>query len=584
MPKQYPISICMAGAVSAGAYSAGAMSELVKALRALNDESLNLPYKPPYEIVIKGMSGASAGSIQAVLSSLDLFSSNPQQELGRDAWFKATIDTLLSNDDLGADNVQSILNSQSLRANASERASTHTRAATWPAFVARDYQLRLSITNLRGIPYQLSLPEGNSVDFGMSQHNEYIQYRFTESAQKNNNAHVINPLTAVDYTTLIDGALASSAFPLAFSAVEIKRPGTDDDNQLTSKRWLDLDSAYELEQQSFKATYNTKHIQPKWNEKYGEVNTVFSVDGGATENEPLIEAFKILFGDEIDEWESVPEHVDGKVLFIDPFPNPLDKDIGSGNLRLDKSFGVLAKALIAQARFSEKLIVSTKLQNRVGLLYPKRPNLEDNQLAIKSGAIAGFSGFLKQEFMQHDYELGRLNMQRFLRYHFTIEADHPHLEGNKEYSEYWNTKGRVPIIPIYQQNENGDYEKFSQGETDESKAAFYEKGLNAFQQKFTVEDRMRLKKQLRARFRKVIPMLLESHSGKTEQRYPDIRLGFSERFKNTRFAMASSNFFMDLGTRVLAAGFFTDTIIKAIENSLDEQGNLGYRLKGKSKD
>jgi len=56
MPKQYPISICMAGAVSAGAYSAGAMSELVKALRALNDESLNLPYKPPYELVIKGMS------------------------------------------------------------------------------------------------------------------------------------------------------------------------------------------------------------------------------------------------------------------------------------------------------------------------------------------------------------------------------------------------------------------------------------------------------------------------------------------------------------------------------------------------
>ena len=87
--ERFPISICMAGAVSAGSYSTGAMSVLIEALRRLDDDELDLPHRPVHKIALKGISGASAGSMQAALSALDIFSAKGQdgnyQELGKKA-------------------------------------------------------------------------------------------------------------------------------------------------------------------------------------------------------------------------------------------------------------------------------------------------------------------------------------------------------------------------------------------------------------------------------------------------------------------------------------------------------------------
>jgi len=582
MTAQYPISICMAGAVSAGTYSAGAMSVLAEALRRLDDKTLDLPFRPPYDMLVKGMTGASAGSIQAVLSSLDLFSSSPTQELGKDAWLQVSFESLLGNDDLvDVEQVNSVLNSKSLYDNAAQRLAEHSSSSTWPNFVAPDYKLRLSVTNLRGVPYGLSFPQGNSLKIGLSHHHEYVRYRFTAQADKQYESIAITPLalTQSNLNNLVDGAIASSAFPLAFSPVELERANDGERNVHSQRTWLD---AYEIKKPAndlYAVHYKSRTVLPSWNDTFGDINTLFLVDGGATDNEPVVEAFKVLFGDEVEDWEVIPDDVAGKVLFIDPFPNKVDKKIDSQSLRIDKSFGALAGALLSHARFSEKMVASLAHQNRVGLVYPKRPNLRENEFPMKSGALGGFSGFLKRDFLEHDYELGRLNMQRFLRYHFTTTKDDPMLAGMDAYIDYWAIGDRVPIIPMYEQDESGTYSKFTQGETEASKEHYYQQGLADFQAKFTVSDRQELRKALVKRFKKIVPILIDNHSGTSEKRYPDIRLGFSGRFKNTGFFKRVSNLAMGIGFRTIGAGFLSNSIVRTVEDSLFEQGSLAYRIK-----
>ena len=170
---KYPISICMAGAVSAGAYTAGAMAELLHAIRLWRSDE-DLPNRPSHEIELRGFSGASAGSIQAVLSTLDLFAASDSQELGRDAWFNATLEKMLDLSDLDDKDsgVRSILNSDSLKGIADAEIKKHRWAQSWPEHISHPFELRLSITNLRGVPYKVNLPAENTTDFGMSTHNE----------------------------------------------------------------------------------------------------------------------------------------------------------------------------------------------------------------------------------------------------------------------------------------------------------------------------------------------------------------------------------------------------------------------------
>lgn len=100
MTEKYPLSICMVGAVSAGAYSAGVMSVLLEALRLCDDENAELPHRYKHRVKITGMPGASAGLIQAVLSSFDMFAASDIQNLGKDAWLNVTIQNLLTTTSL----------------------------------------------------------------------------------------------------------------------------------------------------------------------------------------------------------------------------------------------------------------------------------------------------------------------------------------------------------------------------------------------------------------------------------------------------------------------------------------------------
>lgn len=612
---RYPICICMAGAVSAGAYSAGAMSVLLEALRRWEDDDIKLPSQPKHRIVIKGMTGASAGSIQAVLSSLDMLSAQNESNLGKEAWFGVSLDALLNAEDLQEPDVmvKSILNTGAIRSVAAKATTGFKWSENWPKYLDKEYEVRLSITNLRGIPFNLKLPQSNEVDFGTSRHAEYLRYKFNAGSQSEPDCVDHYNITVDSHKApllniLIEGALASSAFPFAFEPVKIKRPTVFDEENAVSidrhdvKQWLSPVSIDWRKQETL-ICFESLTVPPSWNETYGEEHLIYAVDGGVINNEPILEAFKLLSENGNADWRNFPE-VDiydeanerfsgGRVILIDPFPNSLDKNISDDKMRIDRQAEALKSALIRNARFSEPLVLAKKLKERVGLVYPSNP-MRDNDsnrslpesermLAIKSGSMSGFAGFLKLDFLEHDFELGRINMMRFLRYHFTVPTDHPLVRGDDAYIEKWQTTAktgeqRVPIIPVYSSPEEGEYYIF-ESEKDDQKHKYYESKLAQYDEKFTIADRAKLKKGLEVRFGEVGKKMIFSHKPGKAKRYLDKSIKTKESwFSKTRLAKWSTAKVTEIGWNKFGKSFLAMAVLKTIENNLAKQELLAYKI------
>lgn len=583
MANTYNISICMAGAVSAGAYSAGVMTELLETLRTWTDENNQLPFRPPHKVKLVGISGASAGSIQAVLTALDALSdtnNNRRQNLGKEAWFSASLSKLLDNQDLEnieakSDQIRSVLNSQALRNIAEQALQSHQWATSWPTWLAEPLPIRLSVTNLRGVPYNLALPFGNKTEFGMSTHNEYA--RFAISEQHSNNTIEEEVLFGTSqFNKLIDGALASSAFPVAFAPVKVQRPGGELEGYHNHRNWLSPTRAI-LNLNNVDINFDKINVNPDW--RYDDASVFYAVDGGATNNEPLLEAFKILLGDETEHWVAPDGSMrDGKVIMVDPFPNVVDKKIGQEDIRIDKSIGLLFSALVGHARFNEPLLVSQQLRNRVGLVYPSLPDRNNqNLMALRSGALGGFSGFLKKEFLHHDFALGRLNMRRFMRYHFTLSDDHSLFsDWSDADKKAWKVNAdQIPIFPVYE-NKDGEYTIFECAEDD--KDDYYNSILKPFKVDFSLQDQKALKLALVKRLKKLGSLLIKTHIvTEGEHKESGVWPATKRAWRNT--TSSAKGFAIVRGWNLLASGFLTNTIIRTIENALHQQGYLSYKPK-----
>ena len=68
--KTFRMGLAMAGAVSAGAYTAGVMDYLLEALENWqNAKELGIPGVPKHRLLIEVLSGASAGGMTAILTA-----------------------------------------------------------------------------------------------------------------------------------------------------------------------------------------------------------------------------------------------------------------------------------------------------------------------------------------------------------------------------------------------------------------------------------------------------------------------------------------------------------------------------------
>jgi hypothetical protein len=151
-----------------------------------------------------------------------------------------------------------------------------------------------------------------------------------------------------------------------------------------------------------------------------------TVDGGVLNNEPFELARWTLMAEPPrpnPRNEDGGDRVDRAVIMIDPFPEADDYPLTDAlDLSLMSVIGKILPALKNQARCKlDEIVAAMELSYSRFLIAPRRYEEGKAQhYAIACGLLGGFGGFLSERFRAHDYQLGRMNCQSFLREYFAL--------------------------------------------------------------------------------------------------------------------------------------------------------------------
>lgn len=417
----FEVGLVLAGAVSAGAYTAGVMDYLIEALESWHQAKEKGAAVPMHNVKIKVITGASAGGMTAAISVVELLRRAAKKgpppagykSLMYQAWVKEIdIEKLLCTSDLEKNpQVKSLLDSTVIDSIADEIIRPEDPPAWQPIpFVDEKLKLYLTLSNLRGLPYSIRLNGETNLPYGMTDHADY-QY-----------VEISAGTTAKEWRMLRNAAVATGAFPVGLASRLIKRDTSEykerilcDGRAVTKNLQLDVanDEAYHF----------------------------VAVDGGMLNNEP-IELARSVWNKEksstvqdavesrwLDESpKTIVKMEEGRkaIIIADPFPdqpeigeNPTEEDTGLLNI-----LGKVIGAMRSQSLFKieELILASTENVYSRFLIAPVRKTQTGHnaERAIASGFFHGFGGFLAEEFREHDYHLGRRNCQQFLKKHFAL--------------------------------------------------------------------------------------------------------------------------------------------------------------------
>jgi len=457
---KYELGLVMAGAVSAGAYTAGVVDFLIEALEAFAAaKDRGDPDCPTHDVTLRVLAGASAGgmtsgilaaalggSFQPVRDPADPdAASNPLFQ----PWVKAIdIAELLGTRDLADRDSQvvSLLDSTPLDAIA-DRAIEVAPTGRKRPYVADRLDLILSVANLRGVPYSLSLAGASRHGHGMLAHEDVLHFAVSHDAGLREAAEKagIRALDPTDYQAsnwrlLRDAALATGAFPVGLSPRVLERPYGD----YGKWQWR-IPLAPDDPENPDGRCNGYRPIPPSNAAEVGEdyVYRFLCVDGGVMNNEPLEYARRVLAGlrdggapapAEAERNARSPAKASRGVILIDPFPNlaawadPYEADPALPSV-VARLFGALKQ----QALFKpDELVLADRedIYSRWMIAPTRRVDGELQPFPIASGGLGHFGGFLDERFRAHDFQLGRRNCQQFLRTHFALPekidgADNP---------------------------------------------------------------------------------------------------------------------------------------------------------------
>ncbi len=487
----FQIGLALAGAISAGAYTAGVLDFLFQALTEW-DKHRGESGIPNHRIVLKVIAGASAGGITGALGAIALARGlaprgfPPGQKFYPDrypehqsiqcvlpslyeTWVTQpamisadSVGGLLAIDDLRIDASKPILRSlldasllDTIKKTAIEapaKGSDEIKPAV--PFIAEKLHIYLTISNMRGIPFKVEFGKNT---YGMLTIGDRIHYVVTDLGSRNLSvagSWVDDDAALAGYEISVKtlprrgqplpeqwdhygtSALASGAFPVGLAPREIRQPW----QYYLSRRYpLPIPSG------------NIKPNFPPGAGPDGEF--VFqSVDGGIVNNNPFDYAQYALF-DGAALRPASGQAVDRAIIMVAPFPEPpaLQPE-GTPTAAVIAIIKRLFPSLVNQARFrtadlapafddrdhSRYLIAPLR---RIPRLDEDSQALPKERFAIACGLLGGFGGFLDEKFRDHDFQLGRRNCQQFLKTSFWVPS------GNVVVGE--TTPGaEFPIIPL----------------------------------------------------------------------------------------------------------------------------------------
>lgn len=439
--QNFKICLTMAGAVSAGAFTAGVMDYLLETLDLWEkakqrnkelgkDHPEYDPSIPMHDIEIDVISGSSAGGITGSLALLNLIDKNHQPvnkdnpfgknnrfyqswvEMGDDKKSN-TFEKMLAVDDLKnlkkGEKPKALLNSDPIDIIA-DNALQVEKFSDYPPYISDSLDLILTTTNLRGINFKIEFGGNDKNGPIITSHAGFFRYKLAnhryESGipEREDLYYVLDLKRSRDMGYLKDATLSTAAFPIGLKSREVA----------ISQEYINRFPKYLFGKR--------EGIYPLIKE-----NTVYkfnSIDGGLINNEPFGIALKVL--KEKNPAELMKDRY--AVIMIDPFPNK-DNEIDEENPPADiiSVAKGMFKSLPNQVMFNQDGILDAiKLRDRTKfLIEPVRKVMVQGEMAraendLAAAPFSGFAGFMDKSFRHHDYYLGRLNCQIFLRYYFGL--------------------------------------------------------------------------------------------------------------------------------------------------------------------
>ncbi|KEO75717.1 patatin-like phospholipase family protein [Anditalea andensis] len=470
-PKTFYLGLCLAGAVSAGAYTAGAMDYLLEALEDWQmRKSRGDVNVPKHDVVIPVIGGASAGGMTGAIMASAMHDPIPPVKLAPDpllaqvpsnkfyhSWVDLVADdmikVMLDTSDLNQQNMQSLLNTDFIDQIAARALTVSAGAAVKREYLDKQMKLFFTLSNLEGMDFDVAfrsnLPNYNR--YIITSHKDYLNFRMAESASdyKADGWIPLNFQKQLNADLAKQAAIATGAFPIIFRPRKITRDG----QYLNDLKWFDpitkaADRPFD------KGPYKT-----------------LNVDGGMINNEPFEKVRRVLIDitgqKDPNQYQSY-QSFNSTVLMVDPFPSQPGKF--TFDTKLTSVMGNTLTAIINQSRIKPETLIQAMDSELAGqfLVAPIRygQGTDENyegRYAIASGSMSGFGGFINKEFRIHDYFLGRANCEKFLRDHFTVPQDTENPIFKEGYSKidksvFISEKNNgLQIIPIFSRRKNEPY-------------------------------------------------------------------------------------------------------------------------------
>lgn len=483
----FHLGLTMAGAVSAGAYTAGfmdyileALSEWEKAKQESNNDKI-----PKHNVIIDAIGGASAGGMVSMITALALCDGNhkPVKKVSHtrtgnilyDSWVflddddslydgnnkgETTFKKMLSVSDLdGKKGASSLLNSKPIdriAENVFKQLSDTASTDNFPSYISKDLRILLTVTSLRPLDYKIKLSRiqskflDSTPGHRISNHDVVAHFKLNYDDAKDKGEYLpFRPLSQdrdalSNRDFLIKVTKATGAFPVGLAP-----------------RYFDAEFPMEYIQNSLKKRKAfTASMDIEFDKNQNGNFQFTAVDGGTINNEPFDEVLRCLEDNHGVEDFDNPKY--GTVL-IDPFPNFKDENI-SASPDYNKSsimdiVGHLVPTILNQARNKRSDTFGSGIFKIMA--FPRKLKLgqsdtEVDHPPLATGGIGGFGGFLDIEFRKHDFFLGRKNARNFLRGIFFTECK-PKDKNNlfygvsqsaiDEFSRVVDGKTYMPIIP-----------------------------------------------------------------------------------------------------------------------------------------
>jgi hypothetical protein len=460
-PNTFQLGLCMAGAVSAGAYTAGALDFLIEALDTWEEARAAGEAVPSHSAKLRALSGASAGGMCAGILAALLHrrfaparddASRAANPLWR-AWVEGPrIEALLDPSDRGGDAgpVLSLLNVEVLQRIVDGVLDAPGEAVVRP-WVAPALPISLSVGNLRGVPYGMGFGGEGTPSHKMRMHADSAGFVLGDAARHRDLLPLAPPSAsgAANWKRLGQAALASGAFPLALRARALVRPGSD-----YAKREVEIPGdGHPLS--AHRDTLVTGML-PDW--PGGEVPDSYGylcVDGGVFDNEPLALCHRHMLDLPGQRFVRDGRFADRTVVMLDPFPDTPGVGPSDAATPLRALAIALVEAWKMQCRFGAvdvALAGAPDVYSRMMLVPSRGGSDEVSGAPLAAGGLGAFLGFFHREFRAHDFALGRRNMQRFLARHLALPAENPLFAGaavRPAGALLAQVKpGHLPVIPL----------------------------------------------------------------------------------------------------------------------------------------